>query len=121
MTKKIVSLFGGSINGDGGSNGNNGSNLPPIPPEPNNDDEERRRRRRLWQLHGMAKWQKELFVVQNNLKDLDMLILAWRRGLLSHGELNRRMKTALRRVNLQGWGYHTSWQIGSFSVYLNHE
>ncbi|MDM8526933.1 hypothetical protein QUF58_01870 [Anaerolineales bacterium HSG24] len=118
MTDNIVTLFGGNINNDRGSNGHNGANPPPVLPEPNDGAEKRRRR---WQLRGMSLWQKELRVVQENLKDIDMLILAWQRGLLSDAELNNRLDMALKRVNLHEWGYHTSLLVGSFAIYLNHD
>ena len=83
------------------------------PKSPDDKERQKRKRRRV------LAWQKELRATQKRFKDIDWLLSAWLRGLLSDEELNRNVDDLLDQANLLEWSSHVGMQVGFLSSLMD--
>ncbi len=114
MTIKTVtpSADGGN---DGNGNGGNGKS-PTFSLGPEDDKRRRKRQRR-----GVLAWQRELRATKVSINEIDWLLSAWLRGLLSSAELDHRVEDLLEQTNLTEWSFHVGMLVGSLSTHLQHK
>ncbi len=112
MTTKAVTPSGSN---DGNGNGGNGKS-PTFSLGPEDDGRRQKRQRR-----GVLAWQKELRATKISINEIDWLLSAWLRGLLSSAELDHRVEDLLEQTNMTEWSFHVGMLVGSLSTHLQHK